>query len=184
MCVLFIAITSIEFLVNDFKTFYFFTDKSKVQKATNYTDKNNLIDEFELRSAHNQYHIDMFKQSIKVYLKHKYDHEFDELADVIPNLNRFLCYCKQNPVDDRELSCPDDILNMDVLKYIKKYVRYSDGSATDIRMMTMEENFIYRNLIENENIDKIVHLKKIPKGLSDEEKEKALYKKYHDHLMK
>lgn len=139
-----------------------------------------MIEEFELRSAHNQYYVDNLKKNIENFLKQKYDQKFDELVEVIPKLNRFMCHCKQNPENYEKLSCPDDILKMDLLKHVEKYVV---GESPDVRPMTLEENYMYRNLIENENIDKIVHLKKIPADMSDDEKEKSLYKKYHDHLI-
>lgn len=145
----------------------------------NHTNRDNLVEEFGLRSAHNQHHVDMLKQNIEDYMKHKYDHKFDDLVEVIPKLNRFMCHCKQNPENYEKLSCPADILNLDLLEHVEQYV----DEAPEIRPMTLEENYMYRNLIENENKDKITHLKKIPKDMSDEEKEKSLYKKYHDHLI-
>lgn len=150
-----------------------------MQKVDNFKNRLHLEEEFELRSAHNQHHIDLLKQNIKDFLKHKYDQKFDELVEVIPKLNRFMCYCQQNPENYEKLSCPDDILKMDLMKNVKQY----EGEPADIRPMTLEENYMYRNLIEDENIDEIAHLNRISKDISNEEKEKTLYKKFHDHLI-
>lgn len=147
-----------------------------MKKAANDTDMDNLVTELEYRAGHNQYQINLIKIKIQVYLDHKYDHKFDGLVEVIPNLNRFMCHLKKYTAEWEKLSCPDDILSMNVLEQVEQHLE----EPAEIRYMTPEENYMYRNLIVDENIDKIVRLKKISDTITDEEREKKLNKKYHD----
>lgn len=160
--------------------FYFFIVKSKMRKLDNNKQRIHLIHEFKLRSAHNQYQINSVKQIIEGFLRQNYEKKYDDLIEVIPKLNRFMIHCKQKPENHEKLACPEGILNMDLTKHVKQYL----DESLNIRPITLEENFKYRNLIENENTDKIVSLTKIPTEMRDEEREEKLYKKFHDHLIK
>lgn len=142
------------------------------------TSKKNLRTEVLLRTAHNQFRINNIKETIRCFLKQKYKEEFDDLVEVIPKLNRFLNYCQNNSEDYDKLSCPENILNMDVFNHIRKYT----ADIPEIRLMSIEENYMYRELVVNKDDteeDEVLDLNEID-VLEEEEKERLLYKPYHD----
>lgn len=130
--------------------------------------------------AHNQFRIDNIKETIRIFLKQKYKTEFDDLVHVIPKLNGFLIHCKESSTDYSKLTCPNTILDMDLLDRIKKYTK----DLPRIRLMTIEENYMYRNLVEyefdTEEAANDLDLDEIDK-MDEDEKEKRLFRPFHDH---
>lgn len=143
------------------------------------TQKSNLLKELKLRVAHNQCRIDNMKETIRIFLKQKYKDEFDDLVHVIPKLNGLLIHCRKSSADYTKLTCPDTILDMDLLDIIKKYTT----QLPRIRFMTIEENYKYRQLVDDENdCDEIVldlDSDEID-AMDEDEKEKRLFKPFHD----
>lgn len=153
----------------------FFADRAKKRKSFNHTHRDRLKKELSLRLAHNQFRINNIRETLKCFLNQKYRPEYDGLSEIIPKLNGFLIYSQQNTEDYTELTCPDEVLDLDVLKSL----HYDHG--VDVRLMSVEENFRYRELVEDDspvreecNIPSKILL------MEDEEKEKSLYKPYHD----
>lgn len=141
--------------------------------------KEQLQIEIQLRIAHNQHQIENIKETIRIFLKHKYKAEFDNLVHVIPKLNRFLIQCKDSSTDYSKLACPDTILDMDFLySIISKYTK----DLPSVRLMTIEENYIYRSLVEDEHDTEEgtdLDFAKIGQ-LKEDEREKLLFKPFHD----
>lgn len=69
---------------------------------------------------------------------------------------------------------------MDLLKCIKKYT----ADLPPIRLMTLEENYIYRNLVEekNDTEEEAIDLDSDEiDNMDEDEKEKRLFRPFHDH---
>lgn len=118
------------------------------------------------------------KKTIDCLLKQKFKNEFTQLIEIIPKLYKFLIYCKQNPENYDNLSCPDHVLSTDVTDRIKRATK----EDPDIRDMTIYENYAYRNLIENEDRteeDEIISIHEYNE-MKEEEREKKFYRPFHD----
>lgn len=119
------------------------------------------------------------KKTIHCLLKQKFKDEFAQLIEIIPKLYKFLIYCKQNPENYDNLSCPDEILSMDVTDRISRAAK----EAPEIRHMTLYENYAYRNLIENEDRaeeEEIMSIHEYNEMEDEEEREKKFYRPFHD----
>lgn len=154
----------------------FFIVTAKLGNSCNSSYKKNLKEELLLRSGHNQNRIDSMKETILSFLNQKYCHEYDDLVNLLPKLNAFLIHCQQNPEDDTELTCSDCILNINVVKEIKKYT----GSYPPVRPMTLEENYIYRDLVDKKGAPRKQEVLDRADTMDDNEREKLLYRPYHD----
>lgn len=148
-----------------------------IRKPTSNTQKKSLKTEIKLRMAHNQYRINNMKETIRIFLKQKYKAEFDELVHVIPKLNGFLIHCKESSTDYSKLTCPDAVMDMDLLNHIRAYTE----DLPCIRLMTLEENYRYRNLVQDEyeTGEDILESYEIDE-MDEDEKEKRLFKPFHD----
>lgn len=157
-------------------TIYFFTVKKKYRKEFHPATRRELRHEFYLRTAHNQQKVNTIMETIRCFLRQKYVDEFDELLDVIPKLNRYMCYLQQlkRNGDLSELSCSEDMLKLDLFEHVRKYTQ----SIPEIRPMTPEENFLNRRLIDDQETTKFLPDRELMEKPGDYER--AIDKPYHD----
>lgn len=165
-----------EFIV---RTFSCFAVVSKYKRANTSSQRRILRRELKLRTAHNQCRVISLQQNICCFLKQKFKEEFNNLFRTIPKLYKFLIYCKQNTQNYDRLSCPEDILNLDLTHSVRECL---SCEMLDIRLMSLFENYKYRELIKNENRsnqEKLIGIDDFEK-MEEDERERLVFRPYHD----
>lgn len=143
-------------------------------KADNLDQMRKLKTELLLRSAHNQFQINSVQATIKSFLRQNYAEDFDGLIEVIPKLYGFLVHCQQSPEVRVNSTCPSDILDKDIFKEVRQHT-YGNVLVPTIRLMTMEENYMYRDLVGDNGEPSDCNIPIDPKTSNQDEKEKYVY---------
>lgn len=145
MCYLLFEISSFESTSYSLLQFIVsFIDNEK-RKMYGTACKDSLLHELRIRLAHNQSRISTVKATINNFLDTKY---LKQYLDISLKLTR---HCNGKTDEDiaeydQELSCSQDVLNIDALKPIRRYF-----PNVQAELLQERDNILYRELVSKSN---------------------------------